>query len=147
MINATSSLGTKRPSTLTPDQMEARVARFNRLQTYQRQNFETHNIPPGAVEKVTARRVYPSLYDLWNEDSEFPGLISECDMFFPENKIAVFCDSTRHHRGPKAQAKDAAIDERLRMIGVTSVRVPGNLIVEDLKAAVDQVAAALPSRS
>jgi len=44
---------------LTPDQMEARVARFDKLHTYQRQNFETHNIPPGAVEKVTARRVYP----------------------------------------------------------------------------------------
>jgi len=44
---------------LTPEQMEARVARFNTLQTYQRQNFETHNIPPGAVEKVAARRVYP----------------------------------------------------------------------------------------
>jgi uncharacterized RmlC-like cupin family protein len=39
--------------------MEARVARFNKLQTYQRQNFEVHNIPPGAVEKVAARRVYP----------------------------------------------------------------------------------------
>jgi mannose-6-phosphate isomerase-like protein (cupin superfamily) len=25
----------------------------------QRQNFEAHNIPPGAVEKVAARRVYP----------------------------------------------------------------------------------------
>ena len=44
---------------LTPAQMEARVARFNKLATYQRQNFETRNIPPGAVEKVTARRVYP----------------------------------------------------------------------------------------
>jgi uncharacterized RmlC-like cupin family protein len=44
---------------LTPEQMEARVARFNKLQTYQRQNFETHNILPGAMEKVAARRVYP----------------------------------------------------------------------------------------
>jgi mannose-6-phosphate isomerase-like protein (cupin superfamily) len=50
----------KTPS-LTPAQMEARVARFNKLQTYQRQNFETRNIPPGAVEKVTARRVYPMM--------------------------------------------------------------------------------------
>ena len=39
--------------------MEARVARFNKLQTYQRQNFEAHGIPAGAVEKITARRVYP----------------------------------------------------------------------------------------
>jgi len=39
--------------------MKARVARFNQLQTYQRQNFEAYDIPPGAVEKVAARRVYP----------------------------------------------------------------------------------------
>ena len=45
--------------TLTPEQMETRVARFDKLQTYQRQNFDAHNIPPGAVEKVTARKVYP----------------------------------------------------------------------------------------
>src|SRR5262249_3754317 len=48
-----------RTKSLTFEQMEARVARFNKLQTYQRQNFEAHNIPPGAVEKVAARRVYP----------------------------------------------------------------------------------------
>ena len=44
---------------LTPEAMEARVARFDKLQTYQRQNFEAHGIPAGAVEKITARRVYP----------------------------------------------------------------------------------------
>src|SRR5262249_39411864 len=44
---------------LNYEKMEARVARFNKLQTYQRQNFEAHGIPPGAVEKITARRVYP----------------------------------------------------------------------------------------
>jgi mannose-6-phosphate isomerase-like protein (cupin superfamily) len=44
---------------LTPQQMEARVARFNKLQTYQQQNFSAHGIPAGAVEKITARRVYP----------------------------------------------------------------------------------------
>lgn len=45
--------------TLTPDEMERRTARFRKLETYQRQNFAAHDIPPGAVEKVTARRVYP----------------------------------------------------------------------------------------
>ena len=48
-----------RMESLTPEQMEARVARFNKLQTYQQQNFEAHKIPPGAVEMVAARRVYP----------------------------------------------------------------------------------------
>src|SRR5262245_54889084 len=56
---ARSGASTMRTKSLTPEQMEARVARFNTLQTYQRQNFEMHNIPPGAVEKVAARRVYP----------------------------------------------------------------------------------------
>jgi mannose-6-phosphate isomerase-like protein (cupin superfamily) len=44
---------------LTPEQMETRVARFNKLESYQKQNFDKHNIPPGAVEKVTARKVFP----------------------------------------------------------------------------------------
>jgi mannose-6-phosphate isomerase-like protein (cupin superfamily) len=44
---------------LSPEAMEARVARFKRLQTYQQQNLSAHGIPPGAVEKITARRVYP----------------------------------------------------------------------------------------
>src|SRR5262245_44128673 len=44
---------------LTSEKMEARVARFNKLQTYQTQNFEAHGMPAGAVEKITARRVYP----------------------------------------------------------------------------------------
>ena len=48
-----------RAKSLTCEQMEARVARFHKLQTYQTQNFEAHKIPPGAVEKVAARRVYP----------------------------------------------------------------------------------------
>jgi mannose-6-phosphate isomerase-like protein (cupin superfamily) len=47
------------PKTLTPEQMEKRVARFSKLETYQQQNFEAHNIPPGAMEKVAARKVYP----------------------------------------------------------------------------------------
>jgi len=44
---------------LNPQAMENRVARFKKLQTYQQQNLAAHNIPPGAVEKITARRVYP----------------------------------------------------------------------------------------
>lgn len=44
---------------ITAEEMETRIARFARLKTYQDQNFEIHNIPAGAVEKVTAKRVYP----------------------------------------------------------------------------------------
>ena len=31
--------------TLTPEQMERRVARFNNLQSYHKQNLKAHNIP------------------------------------------------------------------------------------------------------
>jgi mannose-6-phosphate isomerase-like protein (cupin superfamily) len=44
---------------LDPKAMEARVARFNKLQTYQTQNLAVQGIPPGAMEKITARKVYP----------------------------------------------------------------------------------------
>ena len=46
----------KNPS---PAEMEARTARFNKLKTYQQQNQSAHGIPPGAVEMVTARKVFP----------------------------------------------------------------------------------------
>ena len=49
----------RRTQSLGPEQMQARIARFSKLATYQNQNFEVHGIPPGAVEKVAARRVYP----------------------------------------------------------------------------------------
>jgi hypothetical protein len=88
---------------------------------------------------------FPSLYDLW-KDIEFrhmPGLLTEADLFFPHQRVAVFCDSTRHHRGRKAREKDAAISERLRALSIASVRVPGGTIVRDLKAAADLVGSAL----
>jgi hypothetical protein len=63
---------------LNSEKMEARVARFNKLQTYQRQNFETHGIPAGAVEKITARRVYPVMAPAsgsWASSSSDRGLV------------------------------------------------------------------------
>jgi hypothetical protein len=89
--------------------------------------------------------IHPSLYDLWRdlELRHAPGHITEPDMYFPERKVAVFCDSAKHHIRTKEKAKDGAIDERLAKIGVASVRVPGPLIVKDLKAAADLVSAAL----
>ena len=44
---------------LSPEKMAVRVARFNKLQTYQTQNLAAQGIPPGAMEKITARKVYP----------------------------------------------------------------------------------------
>jgi hypothetical protein len=87
---------------------------------------------------------HPSLYNFWDAAAAtLPTLITEADLYFPDQKVAVFCDSARHHRGGKAAARDTAISERLAAIGVKAVRVPGPMIVHDLARAADLVCAAL----
>ncbi len=87
---------------------------------------------------------FPSLYHLWDErDSRYSrGLISEVDMFFPEERVAVFCDGANFHRG-KRRRKDDAINAKLMELSITVVRLTGSLIVRDLGKAVDLVVAAL----
>jgi very-short-patch-repair endonuclease len=70
-------------------------------------------------------------------------MITVADMYFSDQRLAVFCDSTAHHRGAKAILKDARVSERLAQIGIRTVRVPGALIVRDLAAAADMVTQAL----
>jgi hypothetical protein len=89
--------------------------------------------------------VHPSLYDLWRdlEMRYAPGMITEADMYFPAKRVAVFCDSTKHHRGAKAIAKDQAINERLKKVGIRPVRIPGTAIIRDLSGAAELVMEAL----
>lgn len=45
--------------------------------------------------------VFPSFYHLW-QDIEFrhsDALVSEVDLYFPDAKVAVFCDGAHHARG------------------------------------------------
>ncbi|MBR9972449.1 hypothetical protein [Magnetospirillum sulfuroxidans] len=89
--------------------------------------------------------VYASLHHMWR-DVEFrhvSGAITEADLYFPDQRVAIFCDSIRHHRGSKKLNKDTSINERLRAIDVEPIRVPGNLIVHDIDAATDMVCQAL----
>ncbi len=88
--------------------------------------------------------VFPSWYHIWR-DIEFRhtgGLISEADLFFPEQRVAVFCDG-RHHERRKQREKDARINARLKAIGIRPVRVPGRQIINDLPAAANSVIEAL----
>lgn len=83
---------------------------------------------------------FPSWYHLWN-DLEFrhtDGLVTEADLFFPDERVAVFCDGGFHLR-PKQKAKDAVITEKLAALGVRSVRIPGDEIRKDLPKAVARV--------
>lgn len=80
--------------------------------------------------------LFPSLYHLW-QDMEFrhmPGLVTEVDLFFPEQRIAVFCDGAHHDRKPQ-RIRDEAITAKLAAMNIRSVRVPGRMINGDLHAA------------
>src|SRR5262249_50862149 len=55
--NCVTGEATMRTKSLNSEKMEARVARFNKLQTYQRQNFEAHGIPPLGTRWSRLKRV------------------------------------------------------------------------------------------
>lgn len=83
---------------------------------------------------------FPSWYHLWN-DVEFrhtDGLVTEADLFFPDERVAVFCDGG-HHARAKQKAKDATITEKLSAMGIRSVRIAGDEIRNDLPKAVTRV--------
>ncbi len=89
--------------------------------------------------------MHGSMHDLWR-DREFrhtPCIITQADMYLHNERLAIFCDSAKHHGRAKDIAKDQAIDDRLREVGVRPVRVPGPMIVRDLSAAADLVCRAL----
>lgn len=58
--------------------------------------------------------VFASWYHLW-QNLEFrhsPGLVTEADLYFPDQRIAVFCDGA-HHRRRKQRERDEAINAKL----------------------------------
>jgi len=87
-------------------------------------------------------RAYPSLHDILLDDSfdADQSLITEADFCFPKNRLAIFCDSGKYHRGRKAQQKDKKITEALEKLGYSVLRIPGSSIAVDVNAAVDLVA-------
>jgi hypothetical protein len=83
---------------------------------------------------------FPALYHLW-QDVEFrhsSGLVTEADLYFPKDRLAVFCDGS-HHARPKQKAKDAAINAKLEAVGIRAVRIPGTEIKFELPKAVARV--------
>ncbi|MBL0054582.1 MAG: hypothetical protein IPP31_00030 [Chitinophagaceae bacterium] len=66
-------------------------------------------------------------------------LITEVDLYFPDKKLAVFCDSTQFHRGSKNKSKDELVSAKLLEIGIKTVRISGKEIIENLNKAVDLI--------
>jgi very-short-patch-repair endonuclease len=68
--------------------------------------------------------------------------VTEADLYFPEQRVAVFCDGTHHARG-KQKAKDAAINAKLEAKRIKAVRILSAEIKLDLPKAVSRVEEAI----
>jgi hypothetical protein len=58
--------------------------------------------------------------------------------YFPEERLAVFCDGS-HHARSRQKAKDAAINAKLEAVGIRAVRISGAEIKFELPKAVARV--------
>lgn len=85
--------------------------------------------------------VFPSFFEMVspNTVTENHELITEVDLFFPEKKTAIFCDSTKHHRSNKAKEKDQRISMELEKLGIQSMRIDGRDIVYSLEKSVERI--------
>ena len=83
---------------------------------------------------------YPSLHQMISANKRECEIrqITDADFYFPDQRLAIFCDSNEFHRGSKAQEKDRNIDKQLRDLGIASLRLSGiNLISNPLQCARD----------
>jgi hypothetical protein len=85
--------------------------------------------------------VYDNFYDMVKNKIFIKGdeLITEADLYFPKNKLAIFCDSSQFHRGKKNKNKDELIDIELSNIGIITLRFSGKEIIEDINSCVNKV--------
>jgi hypothetical protein len=87
---------------------------------------------------------FPSMFHLWR-DSKFRNsadIISSVDLYFPDQRVVIFCDGSSHSRRDRKE-KDAAIDAKLEALGIKVVRIPGSEIKFELEKAVARVKTAI----
>lgn len=85
--------------------------------------------------------VYDNFYQMMHDNIFRKGtdIITEVDIYFPDQRLAVFCDSAKHHRGTKNKDKDSLIDQHLTGFGIRSLRLKGKDIIENLGECVRKV--------
>lgn len=86
-------------------------------------------------------KIFDNFFEMIKEGTFVKGdeLITEVDLYFPEKKLAIFCDSKQFHRGAKNKEKDTLIDNQLAELGIRTLRIPSKLIIEKLNNAVQLV--------
>lgn len=106
------------------------------------QGLAKHNTFP-IIQTLIFRngKVFDNYYEMIASNTFIKGdeIITEADLYFPESRLAVFCDSTKYHRGKKKFDKDDIIDKQLNEVGIESLRIPGKLIVEKIDEALEMI--------
>ncbi|WP_075201113.1 hypothetical protein [Serratia marcescens] len=84
---------------------------------------------------------HPSLHQMISANSKESEIrqITDADFYFPEQRLAVFCDSNAFHRGKLAGKKDARIDSELNDLNIKTIRVTGREIIDSPYACVNRI--------
>ena len=85
------------------------------------------------------------MWDVYRDDEFRHGAdtLTSADLFFPKERIAVFCDGAKHHIKEKDRRKDELINAGLEEKGIVPIRVTGREIRDYLKSAGDKVEEAI----
>ena len=71
--------------------------------------------------------------------------ITDADLYFEKERLAIFCDSKQYHSSDETKIKDKNITDKLGEIGINVLRIQGADIVHDLPSCVVQIKEKLSS--
>jgi Protein of unknown function (DUF559) len=89
--------------------------------------------------------IFPN-YHLMIEDHEWKTqdkLLTNVDFYFPDKKVAIFCDGSAFHDTEEGRKKDEKIDNELKSLGVKPLRFNGKQITETLETVLNKIIAEL----
>jgi very-short-patch-repair endonuclease len=83
---------------------------------------------------------FPSFFHFWRDPKirNAAEIVTSVDLYFPTERVAVFCDGSSHSR-KKNRERDAAIDAKLQAAGIKPLRILGSDIKFNLSDAVKRV--------
>jgi very-short-patch-repair endonuclease len=83
---------------------------------------------------------FPSFFHFWRDPKirNAAEIVTSVDLYFPTERVAVFCDGSSHSR-KKNRERDVAIDAKLQAAGIKPLRILGSDIKFNLSDAVKRV--------
>lgn len=118
----------------------------NALELFVYQEFIRQGLPRSIPQAMlfSDGSYQPALYHVWEafESGADADFITECDFYFPEVRIAVFCDGATHSR-TRIRERDLRIDNSLLNLGIKPIRITSRKILRDIERAVSAVVEAM----